>query len=59
LGQFLGFIVAIAFLAAAYSLGMNGHEWLGGIIGGTTLTGLVTVFVIGKKKQNQDLLVKA
>ena len=59
LGQYLGFAVALLFLAAAYSLGMNNHEWLAGTLGGSTMVSLVAVFVIGKKKQNQDLQLKA
>ena len=58
-GQYFGLIVALCFLAASYSLGMNGHDGLAGVLGGTTLVSLVAVFVIGKKKQREDLQSKA
>ena len=59
LGQYFGLLISVLFLAASYSLGMNGHDALVSILGGTTLVGLVTVFVIGKNKQNRDLQAKA
>jgi uncharacterized membrane protein len=58
-GQYLGFIVALCFLYASYSLGMSGHDALGGTLGGITLVSLVTIFVLGKKKQKDELEKKA
>lgn len=51
-GQIFGFIIAILCLLAAFILTILDHETVAGIIGSTTIVGLVTVFVIGKKKQN-------
>lgn len=48
-GQWMAFIVAVLFLVAAVVLGLNGHDWLGGVIGGGTLIALVTVFITGRK----------
>ena len=59
LGQYLGGLISVLFLGASYSLGMNGHDALAGILGGTTLVALVTVFVVGKNKQSQNLQSKA
>lgn len=50
-GQNYGLIVSLLFLAASVFLGFYGHDWLAGILGGGTLVSLVTIFVIGKKKQ--------
>lgn len=58
-GQFMGFLIAVLFAAVAYSLGMNGHDTLAGVLGGSTLVSLVAIFVVGKKKQGQDLQAKA
>ena len=51
-GQIFAFIVAVLFLVAAVYLGINGHDWLAGILGGGTLVSLVTVFVTGKKNKD-------
>lgn len=47
-GQWFGLIVAILLIGVAALLGMYGHEWLGGVIGGATIISLVTVFVTNK-----------
>ncbi len=52
-GQWIGFCVAVLFLLAATALGLTGHDWLGGVLGGGTLVALVTVFVQTKHK-NKD-----
>ncbi len=54
-GQWLGFIVALLFWIAAFILSLKGHEVVAGILGGTTIVGLVTVFVTGKKIQKKEL----
>lgn len=51
-GQLYGLIVAVLFLGAATALGLTGHDWLGGVLGGGTLVALVTVFV--KNKHQKD-----
>lgn len=52
-GQWMAFIVAVLFLIAAVVLGLLGHDWLGGIIGGGTLVALVTVFVTGRHSKDK------
>lgn len=37
---------------------MSGHETIAGIFGTTTVIGLVTVFVIGKRIQQKSLAEK-
>lgn len=53
-GQNYGLAVSVLFLAAAVLLGLYGHDWLAGILGGGTLIGLVTVFVTNKKRNKTD-----
>lgn len=53
-GQWMAFIVAIIFVVAAVALGLYGHDWLAGVIGGGTLVALVTVFVTGRRSQSKD-----
>lgn len=55
IGQFFGLLIAGGVLYASYELTMNGHDTVGGILGGTTLVSLVGIFVYGKKKQKDDL----
>lgn len=52
-GQWMAFIVAMLFLGAAVVLGLYGHDWLGGVIGGGTLVALVTVFVTGRHSKDK------
>lgn len=53
-GQWIAATIALAFLSAAVFLGANGHDWLAGVLGGTTVVGLVTVFVLGRKYGNDE-----
>jgi len=55
LGQFFGFILGLVGMGLATILALYGHETIAGIFGTTTIIGLVTVFVIGKKIQQKDL----
>ncbi len=59
IGQVCGLIIALVGLGLGAYLGMNGHETLGGVIGGTPLAGLVGVFVYGKKQQKTELAEKS
>lgn len=52
LGQFLGFGIAAMGLAASVCLALYGHELTASVIGGTTLVGLVSVFVVGRLSRN-------
>nr|MBI3613673.1 DUF2335 domain-containing protein [Nitrospirota bacterium] len=48
LGQIFGFSIAIIALGASVFLAYTGHETTASVIGGTTLLGLVSIFVIGR-----------
>ncbi len=48
-GLFFALIIAFAGLGVAAYLAISGHDWVAGVIGGTTLVGLVTAFIAGKK----------
>jgi uncharacterized membrane protein len=52
-GQVFGFILGFVGLGLATLLAILGHEVIAGIFGTTTIVGLVAVFVIGKKSQEQ------
>lgn len=45
-----GFLIGIIGLGVAAYLSMHGHDWVAGVIGGSTVLGLVSVFVIGQVK---------
>lgn len=53
-GQKFGFLLAILGIISALVLALLGHDAVAGIFGTTTIVGLVTVFVIGKKKQTKE-----
>jgi len=53
-GQTYGFILAVLGIISALLLAILGHDAVAGIFGTTTIVGLVAVFVIGKKKQNNE-----
>jgi uncharacterized membrane protein len=48
--QCFGLVIGGASLYAAYMLAMAGHDVVAGVIGGTTVVGLVTAFVVGSSK---------
>lgn len=54
-GQNYGFIIALAFLIASFILIYTDHDVAGTIIGSIDLVALVTVFVLGKRSQKEDL----
>jgi uncharacterized membrane protein len=53
-GQFLGAIVALAFLGGAIYLGANGHPVLAGTLGSTTVVSIVAVIVTGRILHGDD-----
>ena len=53
-GQHYGFILGLVGLILASILAIMGHDTVAGIFGTTTIIGLVTVFVIGRKKQREE-----
>lgn len=54
-GQTFGFIIGIIAIAGGVACILQGYEWAGGFIGGGGITGLVSVFVYGKRKQEKNL----
>lgn len=58
IGQFLAFFIGIAALSAATYCIVTGHEWAGGILGVSGLTGLVTAFIKGRSQQEKNLAEK-
>ncbi len=58
-GQMCGLVIGLVGILAGATLAYLGHDWVGGIIAGTTVTGLVSVFVIGKQQQNANLSEKS
>ena len=52
IGQIAGFLIAICCLVVACILGLNGHDWLAGVIP-TSIAGLAAVFVLRKKKDDK------
>ncbi|RPH33516.1 MAG: DUF2335 domain-containing protein [Bacteroidales bacterium] len=59
IGQFLAFFIGIAALASATYCSINDHELTGIFLGVGGLTGLVTAFIQGKRRQNKNLQEKA
>ena len=57
-GQIFGLIIAFVAIGASILLSMFGHEIVAGIIGGGSVVGLVTVFVVGRKEQKEQLSEK-
>lgn len=57
-GQTYGLTIGLAGILTGAVLSYLGHDWVGGTIAGTTVTGLVSVFVIGKAQQNKSLSEK-
>lgn len=57
-GQYFAFLLALVCIAVSCYLGVAGHEFLGGAIGGTTLLSLVSVFLYSRHKQATSLQQK-
>ncbi|MGQ3130665.1 MAG: DUF2335 domain-containing protein [Flavobacteriales bacterium] len=53
-GQLFGFVLSLTGLSLATLFAMSDREMLAGIFGTTTVIGLVTVFVIGKRMRQKD-----
>jgi uncharacterized membrane protein len=54
-GQIFAFLIALCAIAAAVYVTIIGHPVTGGVIGGSTVVSLVTIFVTGRLTQRQDL----
>ena len=59
IGQILAFLVSLGCIGASSWLAIEGHDAVAGVIGGTTVVGLVSVFIYGKVAQQKDLKEKA
>ena len=53
-GQLFGFIIAIIGLVFSFILIIVGYQLVGGILGGTTLVALVSVFVYGTTSRRNE-----
>ncbi len=51
IGQFFGFLIGMGTVIAGTITAINGAQWAGGFIGTTGVIGLVSVFIYGRKKQ--------
>ena len=49
-----GFIIGVVALGISYALAMAGHDWVAGLVGGTTVVGLVSAFVIGARRKDSN-----
>lgn len=50
LGQIFGFIVGLTAIISGAIVAAQGFQWAGGFIGGGGVIGLVSVFVLGRRK---------
>ena len=50
LGQIFGFIIGLTAIISGAVLSVQGSQWAGGFIGGGGVIGLVSVFVLGRRK---------
>jgi uncharacterized membrane protein len=57
-GQTFGFTLGIIGMMISAFMAYTGHETVAAIFGSTTIVGLVTVFVVGRKMQEKDLTEK-
>lgn len=53
-GQIFGFIIAVLLIGSSVFLAISGYEGLAKVLGGTTILGLVAIFVTGKYLQKKD-----
>lgn len=53
-GQWMGFIIAIFFCIAAIAMCFLGHPIVAGIIGGSTLVAVVTVFITNRPSKSEE-----
>lgn len=53
-GQIFGFMVAVLLIISSVYLAVSGYEGIAKILGGTTILGLVAIFVTGKILQKKS-----
>ncbi len=51
-GLFFALLIALFGLGSSVYCAINGYQVVASVIGGTTLVGLVTAFIVGKSKVN-------
>lgn len=54
-GQWMAFVLVIVLISAAVFVTIQGHPWVGGVISGTTIVSIVSVFVLGKNTMSTEL----
>lgn len=57
-GQWMGFIICFLFLGVSAALILSGHDVSGTILGTVDIVALVSLFVLGKRSQKEDLSEK-
>lgn len=53
-GQWIAASLAALFGWWAYQLGIAGHDWLAGVFSTSTIGGIITVFVLGRRTNESD-----
>jgi len=53
-GQIFALIISVISLGTSLILGLNGHDTVASVIGGTTIVSLATIFIYGKKSQKKE-----
>jgi uncharacterized membrane protein len=54
-GQWMAFVVAMAFLGGSLWISHDGYPAVGAVLGGATVVSLATAFILGKRGQQRDL----
>lgn len=50
IGQIMGFVLACVLIASASYLALHNHDWVAGVLGGTTLIGALGLFLQKRQK---------
>lgn len=58
-GQWFAFIIALVCVGAALAAALSGHDTFAGVLGSTTIIGLVGAFIAGKSSQRKSLKRKS
>ncbi len=53
-GQIFAFIIAVICIISTIALALSGHDTVAGVLGGTTIVGLVTTFLGVRHKKNKE-----
>lgn len=56
-GQWMATGLAVICIVASVVVTLQGHDWVGGVLGGSTVVSLATVFIVGQaaKKEKPTL----